>query len=320
MGKERKLAALLAEKGKTFLLFPNCRINRSQIEQRLRELARRARNAVLHRRLRLEHEIRFYSILRGKYATMQDLYGCLQLERSAAVYIHRDSIDHFVDFVFPFVRLFSSEPVEHSLNQCYHLHALHEGARQRLEFLKMLSTNTFSVVSYEKPLEGMLRAISFKKPTALEAKMRALFGRFHASKQQRQRMQEHQRNIELAKKQERDQLVRIPGSYQLLKTIVRGVYFYNSKRLTLPPSEQGRRIHLLSESCVRRISAAVALQRAWRGFSFRKKHQGELQLVLRYQKLATLIQRWFRRLPTIPVFAVIMKSKGYFVELPKIIL
>lgn len=53
VGSERKLAAVLAERGKTFLLFPNCRINRSQIEQRLRELARRARNAVLRRRLLL---------------------------------------------------------------------------------------------------------------------------------------------------------------------------------------------------------------------------------------------------------------------------
>lgn len=77
VGKERKLAAVLAEKGKTFLLFPNRRMNRSQIEQRLRELSKRARNAVLHRRLLLEHEIRFYSILRGNYDTMQDLYSRL---------------------------------------------------------------------------------------------------------------------------------------------------------------------------------------------------------------------------------------------------
>lgn len=51
--------------------------------------------------------------------------------------------------------------------------------------------------------------------------------------------------------------------------------------------------------CVRRISSAVTVQRAWRGFSFRKKHQGELQIILRYQKAATLIQRWFRRLPAL---------------------
>lgn len=203
-----------------------------------------------------------------------------------------------MDFVYPFVRLFSSEPVEHSFNQFYHLHYLHQPApSHRLEFVKMLRTNTFSVLSYEKPMEGMLKIISFRKPTALEAKMKALFGQFHASTQQKQRMQEHQRNIELAKKQERDQLVRIPGSYELLKTIVRGVFFYNSKRLSLPKSEQDRRINLLSEMCVRRISAAVAVQRAWRGFIFRKKHQSELQLILRYQKAATMIQRWFRRLP-----------------------
>lgn len=231
---------------------------------------------------------------------MQDLYSRLELKQSAAVYIHRDCVDQFVAFVYPFVRLFSSEPVEHSFNSCYYLHHLHVPAHgQRLEFLKMLRTNTFSVISYEKPLEGVLRAINFRKPTALDARMKALFGKFHASKRQRERMQEHQRNIELAKKQERDQLVRIPGSSQLLKTIVRGVFFYNSGRLSLPQSEQGRRIHLLSESCLRRISAAVAVQRAWRGFSFRKKHQGELQLVLRYQKAATIIQRWFRRLPAL---------------------
>ena len=297
---ERKLAGILAEKGKTFLLFASCRVSRGQIEQRLRELARKARSAVLQRRLLLKHEIRFYSILRGNYDTMQDLYSRLGLRQSAAVFIQKDRLDEFIDFVYPFVRLFSSEPVEHSPNEFYHLHYLHEPMpRQRLEFVRMLKTNTFSVVSFERPLEGMLKIIRFKKPSALEAKMKAVFGKFHASREQRERMLEHERKMGLAKQLERDQLVRIAGSYELLKTIVRGVFFYNSKRLSLPASEQHKRINLLSELCVKRISAAVSVQRAWRGFSFRKKHQGELQAILKYQKAATMIQRWFRRLPAL---------------------
>lgn len=66
--------------------------------------------------------------------------------------------------------------------------------------------------------------------------MKAVFGKFHASKEQREKMMEHDRKIEQGKKEERDQLIRIPGSYELLKTIVRGVFFYNSKRLNLPKS------------------------------------------------------------------------------------
>lgn len=39
--------------------------------------------------------------------------------------------------------------------------------KQKLEFIKMIKTNRYSVISYEKPIEGMLKVIRFKKPTAL---------------------------------------------------------------------------------------------------------------------------------------------------------
>lgn len=49
---------------------------------------------------------------------------------------------------------------------------------------------------------------------------------------------------------------------------------------------------------LKQISSAVSIQRAWKGYIFRKKHQSELKLILKYQTAATIIQRWFRKLPS----------------------
>lgn len=72
--KEEKLKRLLKGRKKTYLLYSCNKINREYILTRMKELAQVARNNVIKRRLELEHEIRFYSILRGNLQMLRDLY------------------------------------------------------------------------------------------------------------------------------------------------------------------------------------------------------------------------------------------------------
>lgn len=81
------------------------------------------------------------------------------------------------------------------------MHFLYEPQSQsRSELIKVIKTNLFSVVSYEKPLEKMLQIIKFKKSTHLENKMKAVFGKFHMSKETKEKMAEQERKMEQTKK------------------------------------------------------------------------------------------------------------------------
>ena len=46
-----------------------------------------------------------------------------------------------------------------------------------------------------------------------------------------------------------------------------------------------------------RSTAALKIQKVWRGYSLRKKHDKYLRAILKMQRAAIIIQRWIRKLP-----------------------
>ncbi len=95
-----------------------------------------------------------------------------------------------------------------------------------------------------------------------------------------------------------EELVKVEGTANLLKNIVRAIYFFNTRGFK-GSHRSLERIQFFSEATLRRISSAIKIQKVWRGFNFRKKNEHYLKLILKMQRAATIIQRWFRRLPTI---------------------
>ena len=66
-------------------------------------------------------------------------------------------------------------------------------------------------------------------------------------------------------------MVVIEGNPQKLKDISRGIYFFNTRRIT--SSEiTNERINFFSERSLQQISAAVLIQKTWKGYIFRKKY------------------------------------------------
>jgi len=55
---------------------------------------------------------------------------------------------------------------------------------------------------------------------------------------------------------------------------------------------------------IKKVISAVKIQKVWRGFTFRKRNEKYLKAVLKMQRAAIIIQRWFRKLP--------MYHKKYF--------
>lgn len=67
-----------------------------------------------------------------------------------------------------------------------------------------------------------------------------------------------------------DKLFVIEGDKQFLKDVARGIYFFNSRRLTGLRSNNDR-INFFSEMHLKKISSAVAIQRFWRGYRTRSR-------------------------------------------------
>lgn len=93
-----------------------------------------------------------------------------------------------------------------------------------------------------------------------------------------------------------NQLIKIQGSQVLLKDIVRGIYFFNTGRLQ-SPNQNNLRINILTQYSLKKIVSVTKIQKIWRGYSFRKKNSYHFKAILKAQRAAIIIQRWFRRLP-----------------------
>ncbi len=77
---------------------------------------------------------------------------------------------------------------------------------------------------------------------------------------------------------------------------MRGVYLFNSGRLS-GGNTDCQRIHVFTESSLKRIASVIKIQKVWRGYSYRKKNEGHIKTLLKFQRAAIIIQRWVRRLP-----------------------
>ena len=96
-----------------------------------------------------------------------------------------------------------------------------------------------------------------------------------------------------------EELIRFEGSQLLLRDIVRGVYFYNTGRLNGGSSpENNERINVFTEFSLKKIASVTKIQKVWRGYSYRKKKEVHLKVLLKFQRAAIIIQRWVRKLPT----------------------
>lgn len=85
------------------------------------------------------------------------------------------------------------------------------------------------------------------------------------------------------------------GNKQLLRDIVRGVYFYNMGYLTncVVPVQK---INILSEYSIKRVTAILRIQRMWRGANLRKKIMKIARKNYLNTRAAAKIQRWYRNL------------------------
>ena len=87
------------------------------------------------------------------------------------------------------------------------------------------------------------------------------------------------------------------GNKQLMRDIVRGIYFYNMGYLTncTAPTQK---INMLSQYCIKRTTAILRIQKMWRGASFRKKVMQIARKNYLKNRAAVKIQRWYRNLPS----------------------
>lgn len=47
---------------------------------------------------------------------------------------------------------------------------------------------------------------------------------------------------------------------------------------------------------LKKITYAVKIQKVWRGYSFRKKNEQHLKIILKLQRAVIIIQRWARKI------------------------
>jgi hypothetical protein len=66
-------------------------------------------------------------------------------------------------------------------------------------------------------------------------------------------------------------MITINGDPQIIKDISRGIYFFNTRRITSPELTT-ERINFFSKSHIVKISSVTLIQRVWRGYVVRKKH------------------------------------------------
>jgi hypothetical protein len=56
-------------------------------------------------------------------------------------------------------------------------------------------------------------------------------------------------------------------------------------------------MHIFSSAMLKRVSSAIKIQKVWRGYQLRSKHEEHLRSILKLQRAAIIIQRWIRRQP-----------------------
>lgn len=91
------------------------------------------------------------------------------------------------------------------------------------------------------------------------------------------------------------ELVQINGSFQVLKDLVRLIYFYNMGYLT-EGTAPSLKINFLSEFSINKMSSILKIQKMWRSRSLRKKLSKVIKLNFTRQRAAMKIQRWYRSL------------------------
>lgn len=96
-------------------------------------------------------------------------------------------------------------------------------------------------------------------------------------------------------KYEFDSLMVLEGSETALKDLCRTVNYYNKGLL----DKKDRRVCIVPEMIIHRITASTVVQKLWRGYSIRKKIKAEVFELIKASRAATRIQRWFRKLPFI---------------------
>lgn len=47
---------------------------------------------------------------------------------------------------------------------------------------------------------------------------------------------------------------------------------------------------------IERITSVIKIQKVWRGYLVRKKNKNHLKVIIKMQRAAIIIQRWYRRL------------------------
>lgn len=118
----------------------------------------------------------------------------------------------------------------------------------------------------------------------------------HFNRSQLEKMKHLKEKLDIKRRVDMDKLFVIEGDKQLLKDVARGIYFFNSRRLTASSSSQDR-INFFSDMHLKRISSAVIIQRFWRGFRSRSRLIDPLKQLLIITRAAVIIQKWVRHLP-----------------------
>lgn len=100
------------------------------------------------------------------------------------------------------------------------------------------------------------------------------------------------------------ELKKVSGNKEVLMDIIRGVYFYNTGYLTKSKIPT-KKINILSQYCIKKISYVIKIQKAWKGVRLRRKLSQILKDIYTRQRAAIKIQRWIRNLS--------VKHRHYFI-------
>ena len=71
------------------------------------------------------------------------------------------------------------------------------------------------------------------------------------------------------------ELTEVVGPVNILRDVARGIYFYNLGHLT-EGKRPDKKIDILSEYFIRKVSSVLTIQRIWKGYCLRKRMKESL--------------------------------------------
>ena len=108
-------------------------------------------------------------------------------------------------------------------------------------------------------------------------------------------MKKIDQNFMKNRKNNLSELTEIIASPNVLKDVVRGIFFYNLGHLT-GGNRPEKKIDSLSQFHIRKISSVLTIQRLWKGYLLRKKMKKTLSEKYTQSRAVVKIQRWLRGL------------------------